>query len=60
MEYSVQSLPAATIRPRLIIHGGAGNILRENYPAERYQEYRKVLLEIVRPRPTREFRRAYC
>ncbi|KAH8126955.1 L-asparaginase [Trichoderma asperellum] len=35
------------IQPRLIIHGGAGNIRRENYPSEKYAAYRSALLAIV-------------
>ncbi|KAL7794338.1 nucleophile aminohydrolase [Trichoderma ceciliae] len=35
------------IQPRLIIHGGAGNILRSNFPPEKYAAYRSSLLSIV-------------
>lgn len=35
------------MQPRLIIHGGAGNIRRENYPSEKYAAYRSALLAIV-------------
>ncbi|KOS22085.1 putative isoaspartyl peptidase/L-asparaginase [Escovopsis weberi] len=35
------------MKPRIIIHGGAGNIIREGYPAEKYQAYRTALLSIV-------------
>lgn len=35
------------IQPRLIIHGGAGNIRRENYSSEKYAAYRSALLAIV-------------
>lgn len=35
------------IQPRLIIHGGAGNILRSNFPADKYAAYRASLLSIV-------------
>lgn len=35
------------IQPRLIIHGGAGNIQRSNFPAEKYAAYRDALLSIV-------------
>ncbi|PNY25713.1 Isoaspartyl peptidase, partial [Tolypocladium capitatum] len=38
----------AGITPRLIIHGGAGNIQRRGYPAEKYDEYRTALLTTVR------------
>lgn len=46
MEYKVQGQPA--IKPRLIIHGGAGNIQPEKFTSERYAEYRDALLGIVR------------
>ncbi|KAM0245854.1 hypothetical protein ACHAQJ_010438 [Trichoderma viride] len=39
--------PQATIQPRLIIHGGAGNILRNSFPSEKYAAYRTSLLTIV-------------
>ncbi|KAI0022933.1 L-asparaginase precursor [Xylariomycetidae sp. FL0641] len=35
------------VKPRLIIHGGAGNIRKETMPPELYAEYRKALLTIV-------------
>ncbi|KAL6863672.1 N-terminal nucleophile aminohydrolase [Trichoderma novae-zelandiae] len=50
MEYRKQQpvLEAGVrIQPRLIIHGGAGNILRSNFPAEKYAAYRSALLSIV-------------
>lgn len=40
-------VPRTKIQPRLIIHGGAGNIRRENYPSEKYAAYRNALLAIV-------------
>ncbi|KAI1323882.1 L-asparaginase precursor [Xylariaceae sp. FL0255] len=40
-------MSATKVKPRLIIHGGAGNIRRENMSAERYQEYRDALIGIV-------------
>ncbi|KAI0545133.1 L-asparaginase precursor [Xylaria curta] len=41
--------PTATVKvkPRLIIHGGAGNIRREDMSADQYEEYRRSLLSIV-------------
>ena len=37
------------MQPRLVIHGGAGNIqTRENYPKDKYEIYRTALLSIVR------------
>ncbi|RMY84497.1 hypothetical protein D0862_11406 [Hortaea werneckii] len=35
------------IRPRLIIHGGAGNITRTNLPPDLYSTYRQALLKIL-------------
>ncbi|KAI1743047.1 L-asparaginase precursor [Xylaria scruposa] len=35
------------VKPRVIIHGGAGNIKREDMSADQYQEYRRSLLSIV-------------
>ncbi|GAB1742943.1 hypothetical protein NU219Hw_g8645t1 [Hortaea werneckii] len=35
------------IRPRIIIHGGAGNITRTNLPPDLYTTYRKALLKIL-------------
>ena len=56
MEYKPQHPDAAEvrIRPRIIIHGGAGNIQRKGYPADKYDEYRSALLTIVRL-PSRAF-----
>ncbi|KAM4063170.1 asparaginase domain-containing protein [Hirsutella rhossiliensis] len=56
MEYEKQqqqqqqklSASAVGIKPRIIIHGGAGNIQREHFPADKYQEYRSALLAIIR------------
>ncbi|KAJ4855797.1 asparaginase domain-containing protein [Trichoderma breve] len=50
MEYKQQhsvSDSQVKIQPRLIIHGGAGNILRSNFPADKYAAYRSSLLSIV-------------
>ncbi|TFB02744.1 Putative isoaspartyl peptidase/L-asparaginase [Trichoderma ghanense] len=51
MEYRKQKQSVAEagvrIQPRLIIHGGAGNIQRSNFPAEKYAAYRDALLSIV-------------
>ncbi|KAI9690913.1 MAG: hypothetical protein M1822_008533 [Bathelium mastoideum] len=35
------------IRPRIIIHGGAGNITRDNLPPHRYHAFRAALLSIL-------------
>ncbi|KPM34501.1 hypothetical protein AK830_g12073 [Neonectria ditissima] len=47
MEYKTQDPQRAIIQPRLIIHGGAGNIRRENYPPDKYQAYRDALISII-------------
>lgn len=36
------------VAPRVIIHGGAGNILRENLPPAAYKAYRHSLLEYLK------------
>ncbi|EMC99930.1 hypothetical protein BAUCODRAFT_63105 [Baudoinia panamericana UAMH 10762] len=35
------------VKPRIILHGGAGNITRENLPLEAYDAYRKALLGVL-------------
>jgi L-asparaginase len=47
MEYKRQQPAPPKLQPRLIIHGGAGNITPANFPPDRYQEYRTALLTIV-------------
>lgn len=47
MEYKKQEKQSLKIQPRLIIHGGAGNIRREDFPPEKYQAYRDSLISIV-------------
>jgi L-asparaginase len=37
----------STIQPRIIIHGGAGNIRRENLSKESYEAYRASLLHVL-------------
>lgn len=37
----------STTKPRIIIHGGAGNITRQNLTKEGYNAYRKALLDIL-------------
>jgi L-asparaginase len=44
MEYRKPSL---AITPRLVIHGGAGNILPSNLPLQKYNQYRASLLNIL-------------
>lgn len=51
MEYKQQPQVAFKIKPRLIIHGGAGNIKPTNLTPERYQAVRKSLLGMVRNAP---------
>ncbi|KAF5024090.1 hypothetical protein F66182_3834 [Fusarium sp. NRRL 66182] len=43
----VQDQNVPKVKPRIIIHGGAGNIQRETYPRELFQAYRKTLIDIV-------------
>lgn len=38
---------AARVQPRIIIHGGAGNITRENLSHDSYQAYRQALLRVL-------------
>jgi L-asparaginase len=48
MEYKpLASQRSNKITPRLIIHGGAGNITPSNLPPARYKEYHDALLSIV-------------
>lgn len=44
MDYSTKPVP---ITPRIIIHGGAGNITRANLPSKSYDAYRNALLSIL-------------
>ncbi len=37
------------IQPRIIIHGGAGNLTPANLPPDKYNAYREALLSIVWP-----------
>lgn len=45
MEYKQQS--SSGITPRIIIHGGAGNILPSNLPPPKYKQYHDSLLKIL-------------
>jgi L-asparaginase len=45
MEYKKPS--SSSITPRLIIHGGAGNILPSNLPPQKYKAYHDSLLRIL-------------
>lgn len=46
MEYKQQT-PAPRTAPRLIIHGGAGNVTPATVPPEKYTLYREALLTIA-------------
>ncbi len=43
MEYK----QGGSVKPRIIIHGGAGNITRDNLPAKAYNAYKDTLEQIV-------------
>jgi L-asparaginase len=45
MEYKKSS--SSGITPRIIIHGGAGNILPSNLPPKKYKQYHDSLLKIL-------------
>lgn len=47
MEYAEKKQHQGHFKPRLIIHGGAGNILRDKVSPEKYQAYKNALLNIV-------------
>ncbi|KAJ9149197.1 N-terminal nucleophile aminohydrolase [Coniochaeta hoffmannii] len=47
MEYKTPPRPQPRIAPRLIIHGGAGNIKPSTVPPEKYAAFRAALLDIV-------------
>lgn len=47
MEYKRQA-SSPRVKPRLIIHGGAGNITPANLDERAYHEYRYALLSTVR------------
>jgi L-asparaginase len=46
MDMSKESEPL--IRPRIILHGGAGNIRKDNLPKASYEAYRSSLLAILK------------
>lgn len=48
MEYKSQHHAKPSITPRLIIHGGAGNITPATVPPEKWAAFRAALLDIVR------------
>ncbi|CAK1355355.1 putative isoaspartyl peptidase/L-asparaginase [Cercospora beticola] len=47
MQYQRPEKPSP-VAPRIIIHGGAGNITRQNLSPESYQVYRHALLSILK------------
>lgn len=47
MEYKAQRQSTFKVKPRLIIHGGAGNIQRRNYTPDKLQAYRTALIDVV-------------
>ena len=47
MESKQPKAASPRIQPRLIIHGGAGNITPATLPPDRYREYRESLLTIA-------------
>ncbi|KAI9896612.1 hypothetical protein N3K66_008784 [Trichothecium roseum] len=47
MEYRPPPPSNLHVKPRLIIHGGAGNIRRPTFPPEKYDAYRHALLTVV-------------
>lgn len=51
MEYKPQSASPPNIKPRIIIHGGAGNITPASLPPPLYQQYRDSLFTIASPLP---------
>lgn len=38
---------SSSIKPRIIIHGGCGNITRKNTPPQAYNAYRNALLDVL-------------
>ena len=49
MEYKPQQQSQPKVVPRLIIHGGAGNIKQSTLPPEKRKAYREALFRIVKP-----------
>ncbi|KAK3333007.1 putative 20S proteasome subunit alpha type 2 [Cercophora scortea] len=47
MEYKQQKPAPPRVKPRIIIHGGAGNITPASIPPDLYAEYRASLLTII-------------
>ncbi|KAI9151967.1 L-asparaginase precursor [Paramyrothecium foliicola] len=47
MDYPSPGSSTPEFKPRVIIHGGAGNIDRRNFPQEKYHAFRKSLTTII-------------
>ncbi|KAM3453528.1 hypothetical protein MY3296_003759 [Beauveria thailandica] len=45
--YSEKHGSGGTVTPRIVIHGGAGNIVRHGFPVNKYEQYRTALLGII-------------
>ncbi|KAM3526120.1 hypothetical protein NHJ13051_003614 [Beauveria bassiana] len=45
--YSEKHGSGGTVTPRVVIHGGAGNIVRHGFPVNKYEQYRTALLRII-------------
>ncbi|KAK3707711.1 hypothetical protein LTR37_011888 [Vermiconidia calcicola] len=43
----MHSEKSSSVHPRIIIHGGAGNITRQNLPLKAYISYRTALLDVL-------------
>jgi L-asparaginase len=48
MSFSSEKPLPTKVKPRIIIHGGCGNITRSNLPASQWASYRSALLSILR------------
>lgn len=48
MEYKPQQPSQPKVTPRIIIHGGAGNLRPSTIPPEKRRAYREALFTIVR------------
>ena len=47
MEVAHPAMSTSPTKPRVIIHGGAGNITRDNLPLSSYAAYRSALLDVL-------------
>jgi L-asparaginase len=48
MSFPSEKPPSNSTKPRIILHGGCGNITRANLPTAQWQAYRSALLSILR------------